>query len=155
DGPLNTADIRVFHISISKCDNAPFMMDILGILILALIWGSSFLFIKVGLNGGMSPVLVAIMRLAIGSLLLWGIIAFRRLFAPGSFKRPIPHDRATWYKIAVIGLLNNAIPFALIAWGEQRISSGLASIFNSSMPLFTVVVAHWLTHDDRVTPLKA
>jgi drug/metabolite transporter (DMT)-like permease len=131
------------------------MMEILGILVLALIWGASFLFIKIGLNGGMSPVLVATLRLAVGSLLMWGVVAVRRASAPGSFKHPIPHGYTTWRKIALIGLLNNAIPFALIAWGEQRISSGLASIFNSSMPLFTVLVAHWFTHDDRISPLKA
>jgi drug/metabolite transporter (DMT)-like permease len=129
-------------------------MDIAGILMLALIWGSSFLFIKIGLNGGMSPVLVASMRLAIGSLLLWGVIGLRCVVAPGSFKKPIPRDRATWGRIAIIGLFNNAIPFALISWGEQRISSGLASIFNASMPLFTVIFAHYLTHDDRITPAK-
>ncbi len=130
-------------------------MDLLGILALALIWGSSFLFIKIGLNGGMSPVLVAGGRLAVGAALLWGVVLARRLFAPGSFKKPIPRERAIWAKIALIGLMNNAIPFLLIAWGEQRISSGLASVLNSSMPLFTVLFAHFLTHDDRITPAKA
>ena len=130
-------------------------MDIIGILVLALIWGASFLFIKVGLNGGMSPILVATMRLAFGASLLWLVVLLRRLIAPGSFKKPIPHDRATWRKLFVIGLLNNAIPFVLISWGEQRISSGLASVFNSTMPLFTVIFAHLLTRDDRITPLKA
>lgn len=130
-------------------------MDLIGILVLALIWGASFLFIKIGLNGGMSPVLVASMRLAVGSLLLWGVVLARRVFAPGSFKKPIPRDRSTWMKLAVTGLVNNAIPFALIAWGEQHISSGLASILNATMPLFTVVFAHFLIHDDRVTPAKA
>jgi drug/metabolite transporter (DMT)-like permease len=130
-------------------------MDIIGVLILALIWGASFLFIKVGLNGGMSPLLVATMRLVFGATLLWCVVLLRRLFAPGSFKKPIPNDRATWGKLLFIGLVNNAIPFGLIAWGEQRISSGLASVFNSTMPLFTVIFAHMLTHDDRITPLKA
>lgn len=130
-------------------------MDLLGILTLALIWGSSFLFIKIGLNGGMSPVLVAGGRLAVGAALLWGVVLARRLFAPGSFKKPIPRDRAIWVKIALIGLVNNAIPFVLIAWGEQRISSGLTSVLNSSMPLFTVLFAHFLTRDDRITPGKA
>lgn len=130
-------------------------MDLLGILTLALIWGSSFLFIKIGLNGGMSPVLVAGGRLAVGAALLWSVVLARRLLAPGSFKKPIPRDRAIWAKIALIGLVNNAIPFVLIAWGEQRISSGLTSVLNSSMPLFTVLFAHFLTRDDRITPAKA
>ncbi|MCL4504703.1 MAG: DMT family transporter [Chloroflexi bacterium] len=130
-------------------------MDIFGILVLALIWGSSFLFIKIGLNGGMSPLLVATWRLAVGAAVMWGIVGVRQLIAPATFKQPAPTGRATWAKIAIVGLVNNAIPFALIAWGEQRISSGLASIFNASMPLFTVIVAHFFTHDDRIIPLKA
>ncbi len=130
-------------------------MDIVGILTLALIWGASFLFIKVGLNGGMSPVLVATWRLAVGAAVMWGIVGLRRLIAPASFKQPLPSGRPTWGKLAIVGLLNNAIPFVLIAWGEQRISSGLASIFNASMPIFTVIVAHFFTHDDRIVPLKA
>ena len=130
-------------------------MELAGILVLALIWGSSFLFIKIGLNGGMSPFLVAGMRLAVGSSLLWLVILARKWMAPASFKKPIPNGRALWGRIAIIGLLNNAIPFVLIAWGEQRISSGLASVLNSSMPLFTVLFAHFLTKDDRITPAKA
>jgi drug/metabolite transporter (DMT)-like permease len=130
-------------------------MDTVGILILALIWGSSFLFIKMGLNGGMSPLLVASMRLALGAALMWAIVLIRRMVTTGSMSKPIPRDRLTWGKIAIVGLVNNAIPFALIAWGEQRISSGLASIFNASMPLFTVLIAHLSTYDDRITPIKA
>lgn len=103
----------------------------------------------------MSPLLVATWRLAVGAAVMWGIVGVRRLTAPGSFKWPVPSERSTWVKIAIVGLVNNAIPFALIAWGEQRISSGLASIFNASMPLFTVIVAHFFTHDDRIIPLKA
>ncbi|MCS7060645.1 MAG: DMT family transporter [Anaerolineae bacterium] len=130
-------------------------MELFGILTLALIWGSSFLFIKIGLNGGLSPAMVAIGRLAVGAALLWGVVFMRRLIAPASFKYPIPRGRAIWTKIALIGLVNNAIPFVLIAWGEQHISSGLASVLNASMPLFTVLFAHVLTHDDRLTWIKA
>jgi drug/metabolite transporter (DMT)-like permease len=131
------------------------MLNIIGILLLALIWGASFLFIKVGLNGGMSPVLVATWRLAAGSLLMWCIVAVRQRLFPSAQTKPIPAGRATWGKIALVGLLNNAVPFALIAWGEQRISSGLASIFNATMPLFTVLVAHFATHDDRLVRNKS
>ena len=130
-------------------------MDTVGILVLALIWGASFLFIKVGLNGGMPPLLVASMRLALGATLMWAIVLIRRIASDGSTGKPIPHGWSTWGKIAVVGLVNSAIPFGLIAWGEQRISSGLASIFNASMPLFTVVFAHLIIHDDRITPTKA
>lgn len=130
-------------------------MNIIGILILALLWGSSFLFIKIGINGGMSPILVAIWRLAVGATLMWAIVGLRQVFGARSMRKPFPRGRTVWLRLALVGLVNNAIPFALIAWGETRISSGLASIFNSSMPIFTVIVAHLLTHDDRITPVKA
>ena len=53
-----------------------------------------------------------------------------------------------------MGFLNNALPFALIAWGQTHIASGLASILNATTPLFTVVVAHFLTHDEKITGAK-
>jgi drug/metabolite transporter (DMT)-like permease len=130
-------------------------MNIIGILILALLWGSSFLFIKIGINSGMSPVLVAVWRLTVGATLLWAIVGLRQVFGTHSVRKPFPRGRTIWLRLALVGLVNNAIPFALIAWGETRISSGLASIFNSSMPIFTVIVAHLVTHDDRITPIKA
>ena len=130
-------------------------MELFGILVLALIWGASFLFIKIGVEAGMSPVLVAFVRVGLGAALLWFVVAARVLFAPGSFRKPIPRERSTWGKLGFVGLLNNTLPFVLIAWGEQRISSGLASILNATMPLFTVLVAHFFTRDDRIGPLKA
>ena len=54
-----------------------------------------------------------------------------------------------------MGLLNNIVPFVLIVWGQHHIASGLASILNATTPLFTVLVAHLLTPDERLTPLKA
>lgn len=130
-------------------------MNIAGIILLALIWGSSFLFIKIGLNGGMSPVLVATWRLAVGAAFMWLIVGIRQVVLPQSARKPLPRGRMIWQRLVLVGLFNNAIPFALIAWGETRISSGLASIFNSSMPIFTVIIAHLVTQDDRISPLKA
>ena len=61
----------------------------------------------------------------------------------------------TWVAFAGMALLNNVLPFVLIVWGQHRIASGLASILNATTPLFTVLVAHWLTSDERLNPLKA
>jgi drug/metabolite transporter (DMT)-like permease len=67
----------------------------------------------------------------------------------------LPTGWADWRAFIVMGLLNNVIPFSLIAWGEIRIASGLASILNATTPIFTVLAAHWLTANERLTPAKA
>jgi len=71
------------------------------------------------------------------------------LAATGRFTRL---DRATIGGLFVMGIINNVIPFNLLFWGQTHIASGLASIFNATMPLFVVVVAHFVTHDEKMTP---
>jgi drug/metabolite transporter (DMT)-like permease len=66
-----------------------------------------------------------------------------------------PRDLATWKMFAVVAALNNAIPFTLIVWGQQYIPIGLASILNATSPLFSVMVAHFATQDDKLTPNRA
>ena len=63
----------------------------------------------------------------------------------------MPWDARIWLAFFGMGLLNNAIPFSLIAWGQTHIASGLASILNATTPLFTVLVAHVLTADERLS----
>lgn len=67
----------------------------------------------------------------------------------------MPTERRVWGAFFGMGLLNNVVPFVLIVWGQHHIASGLASILNATTPLFTVLVAHLLTSDERLTPLKA
>src|SRR5262249_9301523 len=62
--------------------------------------------------------------------------------------------RQVWGSMLVLALLNNAIPFALFGWGQTHIASGLASILNATTPIWGVVVAHFLTHDGRMSPRK-
>ena len=112
--------------------------------ILGLIWGSSFLFIKLGVNE-MPPAFVAGGRLASGLLFLLIAMRLQRLGLP---------QRALWGRLLVVAMLNNTIPWILIPWGEQHITSALASILNATMPLFTVIIAHFATRDDRLTWLK-
>jgi drug/metabolite transporter (DMT)-like permease len=113
--------------------------------LLSLLWGSSFFFYKV-LVAVLPPVTVVLGRVGIAAvaLNLW-------LLASGA---RMPGDRATWGRFLLSGLLNNVLPFILIAWGETRISSGMASILNATTPIFMVLVAHWLTDDDRLTAGK-
>jgi len=109
--------------------------------LLGLIWGSSFLFIKLGVEE-MPPAFVAGGRLASGSLLLLVALRLQGLGLP---------QRSLWRKLIVVALLNNVVPWVLIPWGEQHISSALASILNATQPLFTLLIAHVATSDDRLT----
>ncbi|MFI5272608.1 MAG: DMT family transporter [Ktedonobacterales bacterium] len=104
--------------------------------LLALIWGASFLFIKIAVDD-VAPATVVLGRLAFSVATLLAIIAVRPSLGAGWWRY--------WKLGIVIGIVNNVIPFLLIAWGETRIGSGVASILNATTPLFTVMLAHvWM-----------
>ncbi len=115
------------------------------LLLLGIIWGSSFMFIKVGV-AELPPLLVAAGRMGIGATFLLALLMVQG--------KRLPRDGGLWARIALMGLINNAIPFTLIPWGEERIPSGLASILNATMPLFTVLIAHYWTADERLSRAK-
>jgi len=64
----------------------------------------------------------------------------------------MPVSPSLWREFLVMGTLNNLLPFCLIVWGETQIDSGLAAILNATTPVFTVILAHFLTQDERLTP---
>lgn len=107
-----------------------------------MIWGSSFLWIKIAVQE-MGPITLVAYRVLFG--LLFGVIVvfFQRTAWPTSLKE--------WLPLFVLGMTNIAIPFFLISWGEQVIDSGVASILDATVPLFTILVAHFLLHDDKMT----
>ncbi|MCR6482208.1 DMT family transporter [Amycolatopsis sp. OK19-0408] len=111
--------------------------------LLAVVWGASFLFIKVGL-GGLSPAQIALARVALGALALAVVLAARR--------RPLPRDPVLWGHLAVVSVLLCVVPFLLFSWAEQYISSGLASIFNATTPLITMLLAAAALPEERFTP---
>ncbi len=113
--------------------------------LLSLIWGSSFLLIKIGLKAT-DPFTLVFLRVFLGAVILWGVIHWRRINVPAT----------VWLCTAMLllGLFNNAIPFTLITWGEQTIPSGLAAVLNGSMPLFTAVFAHLVLADEGFTIKK-
>jgi drug/metabolite transporter (DMT)-like permease len=119
--------------------------DWLILLVLALIWGGAFFFIGVAVRH-VQPLTYVWLRLTIGAAGLWAYLLFRgeRISLP----------RQVWGSILLLALLNNAIPFALFGWGQTHIASGLASILNATTPIWGVVVAHFLTRDERMTPRK-
>jgi drug/metabolite transporter (DMT)-like permease len=110
-------------------------------ILLGSIWGSSFLWIKVAVQE-IGPVTLVAFRTSF-ALLGLGILMLVR-------KEAFP-IRQYWKVFLVLGFFNIALPFMLIAWSEQYISSGLASVLNSTMPLFTIVIAPMFVMDDPIT----
>ena len=115
------------------------------LLALAVIWGGAFFFIGVAVRH-VPPLTYVWLRLTIGAAGLWAYLAMRgdRISLP----------REVWGSILLLALLNNALPFALFGWSQMHIASGLASILNATTPIWGVVVAHFLTHDERMSPRK-
>ena len=118
------------------------------LLLLGMIWGSSFFFGRV-IMAEMPALTANFFRVGPAALALWLVVAL----AP---KRPISGDTARFVRdIAVMGLLNNAIPFTLILWGQREIGSGLASIINAMTPISTLIIANIATSDEKLTVNKA
>ena len=115
------------------------------LLALALLWGGSFFFNGVAVRELPSLTLVWLRVLVAATSL---IIPLRLL------EQDLPRDGRTWMTFFGMALLNNVVPFVLIVWGQHRIASGLASILNATTPLFTVLVAHLLTSDEKLTWTK-
>jgi drug/metabolite transporter (DMT)-like permease len=119
--------------------------DWLILLTLAVIWGGAFFFIGVAVRH-VPPLTYVWLRLSIAAAAMWVYVKARG----GSLGLP----RQVWGAIVLLAVLNNALPFALFGWGQTHIASGLASILNATTPIWGVVVAHFLTHDERMTPRK-
>ena len=113
------------------------------LIILSVFWGGSFFFVEVALRD-FEPFTLVFLRIVIAALILVGVVYLTAKRMPASLK--------TWGGYVVMGMLNNAIPFSLIVWGQTRIESGGASILNATTPIFTVILAHFLTSDERLTP---
>jgi drug/metabolite transporter (DMT)-like permease len=113
-------------------------------LLLALsgLWGGSFFFTGLAL-AELPPLTLVVLRLVLAAAILNLSMAALGL--------PMPRDRKVWIAFAGMGLRNNVIPFCLIAWSQTQIPSGLAAILNATTPLATVIVAHWLTADEKIT----
>jgi drug/metabolite transporter (DMT)-like permease len=115
------------------------------LLSLAALWGGSFFFAKIAL-GELPPLTVVFGRVGLAALALNLVLATT---GRSLFRADMP-----WSVFLTMGLLNNLMPFALIFWAQTHIASGLASILNATTPLFTVLVAHVATNDERMTKSK-
>jgi drug/metabolite transporter (DMT)-like permease len=112
------------------------------LLALSVLWGGSFFFVKLAV-AELPPFTVVLGRVGLAALAL-------NLLVRATGHR-MPRDRGRWAAFFAMGLLNNLVPFSLIAWSQTQIASGLASILNGATPLFTALLAHWLTDDERLT----
>jgi drug/metabolite transporter (DMT)-like permease len=110
--------------------------------LLGLIWGSSFLWIKIAV-ADVSPFVVVSFRVLFGLIGLLAVMAWQR--------QAIPRDRPTLLKYLFMGVFNVVVPFLLITWGETHIDSSLAAILNATTPLFVIVIAHFALHDEKIT----
>jgi drug/metabolite transporter (DMT)-like permease len=112
------------------------------LIVLSVLWGGSFLFIGVAVKE-LPPFTIVAARIVLAALALWLVL---RIMGDA-----LPRGRQVWAAFLGMGILNNVIPMSLIVWGQGHIASGLASILNATTPLFIVVVAHFLTTDERLT----
>ena len=110
---------------------------------LTLIWGASFLWIKIAVQE-VNPFSLVVFRITLGLL---GLLIFFPIKKP-----TIPRRTRTWVDLAILGIFSSAIPWMLISWAEQAIDSALAGVLNGTVPLFTIIIAHLVIHDDRMTP---
>lgn len=114
-------------------------------LLLGFVWGSSWLFIKLGLET-VPPFTLAGLRFLLASLAMWAYIAARRI--------RLPRSQRDWALMIGTGLLTFGVDYGLVFWGESHISAGLTSILFSTMPLFVLLLAHFMVPTERMTRLK-
>ena len=121
----------------------PSRTDWLLLLVLGVMWGTSYAFIKLGIENGLTTFTLIAVRLAIGLGLLATVVAIAR--------EPLPRNPRTYVHLAVMGAINIAIPFTLITWAELTVDSSIAAILNGAVPLLVIVLAAVTFHDEPIT----
>ena len=112
-------------------------------ILLGFFWGSSYLFIKIGIDAGLQPFTLVALRLLIGLLLLGAVVAVAR--------ESLPRDPRMYGHLAVMGLFSVALPFALITWAEQTVDSSLAAVLTGAVPLFVIPFAAMFLPTEKIT----
>lgn len=112
------------------------------IILLSILWGGSFFFIAVTVKE-LTPFTIVFCRVGIAAVILLVLV-----YITGN---RMPSSLGTWFSFFIMGALNNLIPYSLIVWGQTHIESSLASILNATTPIFSVVLAHLLTGEERLS----
>jgi drug/metabolite transporter (DMT)-like permease len=115
------------------------------LLLLSILWGASYTFIKLGV-ATIAPITLIAARTAIAGMLLLAIMRWRGV--------RLPRDGATWRRFLLQACLNSVIPWTLLAWGERSVDAGLATILNSAAPIFTFVLTAAVTRHEAASPRK-
>lgn len=115
------------------------------LIILALLWGSAFMFVKISLES-ITPLTIAASRIAIGAFVVT-VIALKMGVR-------LPREPSQWLLCGIIGITSSVIPFFLVNWSIQHVHSSLAAICMSLVPLFTMTLAHLMTHDEKFSAHK-
>ncbi|MDF2368237.1 DMT family transporter, partial [Sneathiella sp.] len=115
------------------------------LLVLSFLWGGTFFFIELALED-FTPFTIVCLRVLIAALALFTYLKIKG--------EAIPRDLSLWGAFLVMGALNNIIPFSLIVWGQTHITGSVASILNATTPLFAVILAHFLTADEKLNRHK-
>ena len=123
----------------------PQISDVIILFAIAFFWGSAFSFIEIALVD-VTPVTLAASRVIVGAFFLYAVVKWRR--------HSMPLDWPNWRDMTITGLSGNAIPFVLIAWGQQYVDSSLTAILIAIVPLSTLIFAHLFTHDEKITTAK-
>jgi drug/metabolite transporter (DMT)-like permease len=116
------------------------------LILLGAIWGASYMFIKIGVSE-IPPLSFVAGRTLIAAIALFVVLRLRG--------ETLPRARRAWQPLIAMGIFNGVIPYTAITWGELHITSGLAAILTAAMPLFTILLAHYWTRDERLTTIKA
>jgi drug/metabolite transporter (DMT)-like permease len=119
------------------------------ILALAGVWGASYLFIKVGVGGGFSPGAFMCARALIAAAVLFGYLGWSN-----GVRTALRQLGSTWRAAIVLGALNAALPFWLVAWGEKHIDSGVAAIAQATVPIFSLVIGLRFLRHERIGPTR-
>ncbi|MFN0313604.1 MAG: DMT family transporter [Burkholderiales bacterium] len=109
---------------------------------LSILWGGSFFFVGIAVKE-LPPLTIVVLRVLLAAVALHVVIRAMGV--------KLPANPSAWTAFFGMGLLNNAVPFSLIVWGQTHIASGVASILNAATPLFTVIITHYFTADEKVT----
>ena len=120
--------------------------ELVVLLLLGITWGSSFLFIKVGVED-LSPLMLVEARMVLGA-----VTVVLTAYALGL---SLPRSRRLWLDVTIMAVLSNVVPFVLISWAEEHIASGTASVLNASMALFTGMLAPFFIAEEGMTPGRA